>query len=179
MAWYISLTDSAVSWLSLNFRKLRVLGRGVQTQPQSKAAPKTQHVQLVPQCRWQLPASCWLSAHRAGHCSGRFGYQKVWSPQTVHTAQPRNCFLLRGALRVARKICSQELLCREGKCPFLCVPGPQQEFLCCWWQGIPCCVLNQQEIVPLSSLPPWPCSPATASPQSWGGEGRGGKGTLS
>lgn len=97
-------------------------------------------------------------------------------PQSVHTAQPRNCFLLRGALRVARKICSQELLCREGKCPFLCVPGPQQEFLCCWWQGIPCCVLNQQEIVPLSSLPPWPCSPATASPQSWGGEGRGGEG---
>lgn len=38
---------------------------------------------------------------------------------------------------------------------------------------IPCCVLNQQEIVPLPSLLPWPCSPATASPQSWGGEGEG------
>lgn len=39
--------------------------------------------------------------------------------------------------------------------------------------SIPCCVLNQQEIVPLPSLSPWSCSPGTASPQSWGGKGEG------
>lgn len=37
----------------------------------------------------------------------------------------------------------------------------------------PCCLLYQQETEPLPSLPPWPCSPVTHSPQSWGGEGEG------
>lgn len=38
---------------------------------------------------------------------------------------------------------------------------------------IPRCVLNQQETEPLPSLPPWPCSAATASPECWGSEGEG------
>lgn len=141
MAWYISL---AVFWnlaKAERLQSLRGLGRGVQRQPWHKPepplpnqAPKTQRAELVPQCRRQLPALCWLHTRRAGH---------RWLPRQISTPNGVIPTGVCARLRVCRvcysagqsgweeKFAQRSCHAREGKRPFLCIPGPQQEFLRC------------------------------------------------